>query len=231
MRNRLTTLCLLGTLLSSAQQGMAQLTADPGPERRLVLGLDLSKTLIPALSGKGANFPFKHKSFFTIEPSLRIEMANKRFSWVLQPGFTRFTDAPFGNASLSMTGSFLKAGAEYRIATDHFLGLLLTTSGWQTEGTVTIPSPAFSPYQSALPTNRGVAGGLEFQSSQGIRLGPTSMFRFVVRINSFWRSRLRDSPETPYIPGLGRYGDLRGSSMSATFGASLEYHYYVRGRW
>jgi len=231
VKNGLATLYLLGTLLSGAQRGMAQLTADPGPERRLVLGIDLSKTLIPALSGKGANFPFRHKSFFTIEPSLRIETANERFSWVLQPGFTRFTEAPFGNASLSMTGSFLKAGAEYRIATDQFLGLLLITSGWQTEGMVTIQSPAFSPYQAALPTNRGVAGGLEFQSSQGIRLGPTSLFRFVFRINSFWRKRVRDSPETPYIPGLGRYGDLRGSTMSATFGASLEYHYYLRGRW
>ena len=110
------------------------------------------------------------------------------------------------------------------------MALLGTTSGWQTGGDFIITSNAFGAYRAAVPQRTGWAGGLEIQLTRDIRLAPTSLFRFVFRMNNFWRNRVEDSPETPYIPGLGRYLDLRNTPLSFTMGLGLEYHYYLRGR-
>ena len=230
MKKALTYLIAVWACVPALAQPNRKLTEEPPYERRWIVGLDLGKTLAAAVGDANADYPLKSDLFFTIEPTLRVESANKRFFWAAQPGFTRFTGAPFGNARLTMTGGFLKIGAEYRLSPTGALGLLATTSGWQTGGNFTIPGSAFGAYRAAVPTRNALAAGLEIRLSEDLRLGPTSLLRFVLRQNNFWRSRTENSPETPYVPGIGRYFDLNNSPLSFTMGLSLEYHYYLRGR-
>ena len=230
MKKALTYLIAIWACVPVLAQPNRKLTEEPPYEHRYILGIDLGKTLAAAVGGEGADYPLKSDLFFTIEPTLRVESANERLFWVIQPGLTRFTGAPFGNVRLTMTGSFLKIGAEYRLSPVDGVALLATTSGWQTRGDFTIPGTPFGNYQATIPQRTGWAAGLEIQLTHDIRLAPTSLFRFVFRGNNFWRNRMTGGLETPYIPGIGRYFDLRNSPLSFTMGLGLEYHHYLRGR-
>ena len=229
MTKVVTCFLLLTTPLPALAQQPSQIQPNPPPGRRVLLGIDLAKTIIPAIGGRGFYYPINKESFYTIEPTLRIERMDRQSFWVIQPGFTRFTGAPFGNASLDLAGGFLKTGVEFRPGHNIGLAVLLTISTWQTSGTFTLSSGAFSPYVGRLPTNTGFAGGLEIQFSRDIPLGKTSLFRLLLRTNSFWQKRADNGPATPYILGIGRSGTARNSELSLAFGATLEYHYYLRG--
>lgn len=229
MNKAVTYLLLLAATVPALAQQSNQIQPDPLPERRILLGIDLAKTIVPAISGRGRYYPFKNESFYTLEPTIRIEMDSQRYRWVIQPGFTRFTGATSRNTSLDLAGIFLKTGVEFRTDRNVGVALLVTASTWQTSGTFTLSGGAFSPYVGTLPTNTGVAGGLEFQCSRDISLGTRSLFRFLFRTNSFWQNRSNNGPETPYIPGVGLFINTRKPELGITAGATLEYHYYLRG--
>ena len=229
MKKALTYLIAVLAYMPVLAQSGQKLTEEPPYQRRWILGIDLGKTLAAA-GGGWADYPLRNDLFFTIEPMLRIESVNKRVFYVIQPGLTRFTGAPFSNARLAMTGGFLKIGAEYRAWSSGAVALLATTSGWQIGGDFTIPSSAFGTYRAAVPKHNTLTAGLEIQLSEDFRPGPKSLLRIIVRQTNFWRNRSETNPRTPYIPGIGRYFDLHNSPLSFTMGLSLEYHYYLRGR-
>lgn len=212
-------LCLLLPVTVAAQVPQAP------PKRPVLVGLDLTKSLLTATTG----WPLFRRAVL-VEPAVKVPLRGSQ-TLTIQPGYNRITTRTvYRNINQQYEGFSLKLGAERRTGIQTVIGGQGFISVYRQSGTFTFPGASFGDYVGALPTRSKVTLGVEPHFDGFVALSDRFELRTIMRLGIGATVGYQSAdPPAVYVPGMG-IGTGRTFFVSPGLGVQLLYRSGPRTR-